>query len=188
MAEIKDPQWAQTYFDRGIDTHNRRIFLTDIEEDSAMDVIKALYYLDTINDDPIELFICSYGGSVAHCLAIFDIIKTLSCPVHTFAFGVCQSAAPLLLAAGAKDQRWVAEHTQLMTHQYSETLSGRGSSLAVDLKQGQNLDDKWNELLASLSSKTPKFWKDKSSKVADFYFSADDAIAWGIADSIWKEK
>lgn len=188
MSEPTDPQWASTYFERGIDTRNRRIFLTDIEEESAMDVIKALYYLDTISDEPVELFICSYGGSVAHCLGVYDIIRTLSCPVHTFAFGVCQSAAPLLLASGEPGQRWVAEHTQLMTHQYSETISGRGTSLQVDLKQGMALDTRWNELLASHSSKTVKFWKDRSSKIADFYFSADDAIQWGIADSIWKEK
>lgn len=188
MSENLDPQWASIYLDKGIDTRNRRIFLNDINEDSAMDVIKALYYLDTISDEPLELFICSYGGSLDHCMAIYDILQTLKCQVRTFAFGVCMSAAPLLLSAGDKGQRWVTEHTQFMVHQYSSTISGTGESMQSELKQDLRVDKKWCEILSSHSSKTTKFWVDNCKKSADFYFTAEQAIAWGIADSIWEER
>lgn len=186
---MDNSQWASAYFDHGVDTRNRRVFLGDINEESTAAAIKGLYFLNTIDDkSPIELFICSYGGNVELTLGIYDILHTLDAPVHTFAFGVCQSAAPLLLAAGEPGQRWVSEHTQLMTHEYSDELSGRGAVLANNLKYGQQLDTLWNELLATHSGKDGRFWKSKSSQKTDFFFSAEQAIEWGLADSIWSER
>jgi ATP-dependent Clp protease protease subunit len=181
-------EWASTYFSHGIDTKLRRIFLGEIDETSAMNVVKGLYFLDTIDsDEPIELFINSPGGDVYQCFAIYDVIGTVAAPVHTFAFGMCMSAAPLLLARGEPGQRWVAEHTSFMTHQYSESLEGKGTDLKAGLKQGLGMDARWNELLAEHSTRTVRFWKSKATKTADFYFTADQAIEWGVADSIWSE-
>jgi ATP-dependent Clp protease protease subunit len=182
-------EWASTYFERGIDTKLRRIFLGEIDETSAMNVVKGLYFLNTIDPDgPIELFIKSPGGDVYQCFAIYDVVGTIAAPVHTFAFGMCMSAAPLLLARGEPGQRWVAEHTAFMTHAYSEDLSGKAPDLKAGLRQGLGMDARWNELLAEHSTKAVRFWKSKASKTSDFYFSAEQAIEWGVADSIWSEQ
>ena len=185
---IMDAQWSNTYFERGVDTKNRRVFVGEIDTDSAFVAVQGLYYLDTISDEPIELFICSPGGCVYSCLAIYDILQTLKAPVHTFAFGLCMSAAPLLLAAGEPNHRWVSGHCSLMTHAYADIIEGRGASLKVDLEHGQALDDTWNRLLAQHSSKDFKFWKSKSSRTSNFYFGAEQAIGWGLADAVWSER
>jgi len=184
-----DRAWADTYFERGIDLKSRRIFLSDIEDQSSFDVVKALYFLDAIDSEtPIELFICSPGGSVYHTFAIVDIINTIKAPVHTFAFGSCFSAAPLLLAVGEPGYRWVSENCRLMTHASSDEMSGKVSAMMSEVKETSYMDDKWNALIAERSNMPLRFWRSKSAKASDFYFSAQEAVTWGVADAIWVEK
>ncbi|GAG32922.1 unnamed protein product, partial [marine sediment metagenome] len=98
------------------------------------------------------------------------------------------SAAPLLLAAGTPGHRWVAANTFFMHHQGVDEIEGQVSSLKADLKHMEALDNTWTRLLAGLSNKPIKWWDDRAKKAEDFYFSAEDAIEWGLADSIWNER
>lgn len=190
MKELQfDSEWVNAYFDKGIDVINRRIFLGEIDETTIDYCIKGLYLMQT-NDErkAIELFISSYGGNTYDALALYDIIQTIKCPVHTFAFGKCMSAAPLLLAAGEKGHRWVAEHTFFMHHDGSCEMEGKTTKLEAEMKHLKILEKAWTTLIAKLSNKTFKWWDDRAKKSEDFYFSADEAIDWGLADSIWSER
>ncbi len=189
MAKI-DKEFIETYMDKGIDLANRRIFLIgDLDAESIGNAIKALYLMETESSvEACELFINSTGGSIMDTLALYDVINTVKCPVHTFAVGCCMSAAPLLLAAGEKGERWVGENCMFMTHQGSDDLAGKFSDLQSAVKFNIKLDKVWLELLTKNSKKPFAFWARRSSKGPDFYFGADEAIEWGIADSIWNEK
>lgn len=188
MSKI-DKDWVDAYFDHGVDVANRRVFIGEINEETIGAVIKGLYLMETIDDSkPCEMFISSYGGSVYDALALYDIMNTMTCPIHTFAYGKCMSAAPLLLAAGEKDHRWVAPHVAMMTHDWLDELEGRGTQLAAGVKHGEDLARTWNRLIAQHSNKDFAFWQRLSKKNADYYFTADDAIEFGIADQIWSEK
>lgn len=182
-------EWVAAYFERGVDVTNRRVFLGNIDHESVDAVVKGMYLMETQNHtDPIELFISSYGGEVYDALALYDVIQTLKCPVHTFAYGKCMSAAPLLLAAGEPGHRWVAAHTFFMHHDGADCIEGKTTSLRADMKHLEILDKAWTDLFAQLSNKTFKWWDDRSKRSGDFYFSADEAIEWGIADAIWNER
>src|SRR5690348_12014484 len=81
----------------------RRIFLfKDITSDSTEDIMSKLILLDSISNDPIEFYICSPGGNVDEGLAIYDLMKLLPSPIHTYAMGCVASFATVLLAAGDK--------------------------------------------------------------------------------------
>jgi len=189
MTEFKNSDWVDAYFEKGIDVVNRRVFLGDIEADTIDWAIKGVYLMETNdNESPIELFISSFGGDVYESLALYDIMQTVKCPIHTFAYGKCMSAAPLLLAAGEPGQRWVAPHVALMHHDGASTLEGKGASLLEDVKHTEKLNKQWTELLAGHSNKNFKWWNDRAKRQADFYFSAEEAITWGIADAIWNER
>jgi len=184
-----DSDWVQAYFERGVDVTNRRVFLGDIDEDSVDAAIKGIYLMETQNQEtPIELFISSYGGTIYDALALYDIMQTIKCPIHTFAYGKCMSAAPLLLAAGEPGCRWVAAHVAMMHHDWAEGLEGKGTSLANEVKHGEALGKQWTLLLANRSNKSFKWWHDRGKRPYDFYFSADEAIEWGLADAIWSER
>lgn len=176
------------YFDHGIDLDNRRVFVGDIDSDTVSKIVKGLYLMETEDDtEPCEMFISSYGGSVYEALALYDIMNTIKIPIHTFGYGKVMSAAPLLLAAGEPGQRWVSPHAAFMYHEAADEISGKFRDMTAALKQGQWLDDTWIKLIARHSSKDTRFWKGLNGK-PDFYFGAEEAIEYGIADSIWIEK
>lgn len=188
MAKIAK-ELIETYFDKGIDIGNRRIFLIgEIDDHSVGNVIKALYLIEADSaEKPCELFINSPGGSITAALGLYDTINTIKCPVHTFAVGQCCSAAPLLLACGEPGHRWVGEHCIFMNHEGSEEVSGKFSDLKATVQASFRLDHAWMKLMAKHTKKPLLFWKRKSTG-PDFYFNADQAIEWGLADNIWDEK
>jgi ATP-dependent Clp protease protease subunit len=184
-----DKDWVDAYFENGVDVANRRVFIGDIDEVSVDFAIKGLYLMETKStNEPCEMFISSYGGTIYDALALYDIMNTLRCPIHTFAYGKCMSAAPLLLAAGVPGQRWVAPHVAFMHHDWSDDVEGTGSQLEATIKHLEHVGNIWTRLLAKHSNKDFKWWQARAKKPADFFFSADDAIEWGIADMMWIEK
>jgi ATP-dependent Clp protease protease subunit len=184
-----DSDWVEAYFENGVDVTNRRVFIGDIDAESVGFAIKGLYLMETESDDkPCEMFISSYGGTVYDALALYDIINTISCPVHTFAYGKCMSAAPLLLAAGTAGHRWVAPHVAFMHHDWFDDISGKGTELEAWVKHNESVGKMWTNLLAKHSNKDFKWWHARAKKPADFFFTADEAIEWGLADQVWVEK
>lgn len=184
-----DKDWVDAYFENGVDVANRRVFIGDIDDVSVDFAIKGLYLMDTESKTkPCEMFVSSYGGTLYDALALYDIMNTLSCPIHTFAYGKCMSAAPLLLAAGVPGHRWVAPHVSFMHHDWSAELDGTGSQIEATVKHYEEIGKTWTALLAKHSNKDQRWWNVRAKKPADFFFSAGDAIDWGLADHIWVEK
>ncbi len=184
-----DKEFVDAYFDHGVDVTNRRVFINDITEETISVAVKALYLMETESEDtPCEIFINSGGGDIYECLAFYDIMNTVCCPVHTFGYGKIMSASILLLAAGTPGSRWCAPNTSFMTHDYSVDLSGKGAALRVDMKHNEELNKRWLQLLANHSKRDFRFWKNKSEKVGDSYFDVDEALEFGLADHIWSEK
>ena len=121
-------------------------------------------------------------------LALYDIMQTVKCPIHTFAYGKIMSAAPLLLAAGEPGQRWCTQHVAFMHHDWSAEMSGTGNALNANIKHNNEVNKTWTKLLVKHSNKDNRFWQSKANQAGDFFFGADEAIEWGIVDSIWSEK
>lgn len=184
-----DKDWVDAYFGNGVDIANRRVFIGDIDATSVDYAIKGLYLMETESKtQPCEMFISSYGGNVYDSLALYDIMQTLRCPIHTFAYGKCMSAAPLLLAAGEPGSRWVAPHVAFMHHDWADDLEGKGSELEAAVKHNETIGKIWTTLLAKHSNKDFRWWHHRAKKPADFYFNAEEAMEWGLADSMWVEK
>ena len=185
-----DHQWVDAYFQNGIDIVNRRVFLdSDIDNQSVGNAIKGLYLMETESKtERIEIFISSYGGSIYDALALYDIMNTISCPIHTFAYGVCMSAAPILLAAGEPGYRWVSPSISFMHHDWWAELDGSGKQLTGLVKHFNHISEVWTDILVKHSNKDSRWWNNKAGKGSDFYFHAQEAIEWGLADNIWSEK
>lgn len=181
--------WVGAYFDHGVDVENRRAFLSEITEESAAKIVRGLYLMETLDaETAIELFICSPGGEVEQALGLYDIMKTLKVPVHTFAYGRCMSAAPLLLAAGEPGNRWVSANTMFMIHPASDELEGKVGDLKSQLKYLEQLDKVWIDLFTKHTNKDRTFWARHVAKGTDWYFTAGNAIEYGLADEIWEER
>lgn len=108
----------------------RTVYLNgELTEDTALDVITQMQYLEDVSDEPMILKINSACGSVSAGLAVYDTMQALRCPVTTMAMGVAASMGALLLAAGTKGHRYASPNSRVILHQPVEA----GQKQAIEL-------------------------------------------------------
>ena len=191
MARRITKDWIDAYFEYGVDVFNRKIFLiSDIDECTIGYAIQGMYLMESENkDEPVELFVGSFGGSEYEMFALYDVMNSIKCPVSTCALGKCMSAAPLLVAAGTKGERYATPNTWFMVHQsWDEDMGGRVDEVDRTLKHMKAMEATWYKLMAMHTGKTESFWRKKCSESGDSYFSADEALKYGVIDILWTEK
>ena len=85
---------------------NRIIFINgEINDTLSNLVISELLYLDSLNNNDIDIYINSPGGSVTSGLAIIDTMNFIKSDVRTTVTGMAVSMASLILANGTKGKR-----------------------------------------------------------------------------------
>jgi ATP-dependent Clp protease protease subunit len=188
-ARKQDWNSVEALFEYGVDVDNRRVYLLgDVEEGSIGNAIKALYMLGR-SKETIELFVGSFGGSEYDMFALYDVLQSIACPVSTVAIGKCMSAAPLLVAAGTLGHRWTMGNAQWMIHRgEGDYGASRIETAQADLDHYRSLDTRWFDLMSKHSNKTPGQWRKHCLSVGDKYFSAAEAVEWGLVDHIWDQK
>ena len=164
----------------------RIVFLgSPIDDQIANLVVAQLLYLD--REDPeneIRLYLHSPGGVVYAGLAIFDAMQLVRAPVSTICVGMAASFATVLLAAGAKDRRYVLPNSTVHMHQplLAQGLSGQASDMEIQAKEILRLRDRVNEILVRHTGQNLERIVRDSDR--DMFFSADQAVAYGLADEV----
>ncbi len=162
---------------------NRIIFLKGtVDRDSAYDIITKLLYLDSQNNEEINLYIDSPGGSVISGLAIIDCMDIIHSPVATFCIGSAYSMGAIILASGFKGKRYCLPNSEVMIHAPSGAMEGKADEVMLSSKRLENSKKKLIEILAKNTKKT--------KKQIDNYFRYDnfmnskEALEFGIVDKI----
>lgn len=174
------------YFDVTDNLFRRRTLYLPfaVDEGIISDLIGRMLILS--QEDPkgdINLFVQSWGGSLADCLALYDIMKYIPNDVATYGMGKCTSAGAFLLAAGTKGKRYIFPSTRVMIHQPSVYAGyGKVTDQAISLKN----DQAWKDLFLSRWAKMTNQPLKKAMKDAerDKWFSADEALEYGIVDHV----
>ena len=155
----------------------------EINAETVYSLCRQLRYLQ--REDPegqITIFINSPGGEVNSGLALYDVIKALSCPIRTVCLGTAASMASLLFAAG--DQRDILPHGKVMIHDPLISGGVGGSALAVETVS-KNLLETRRVLGSILAECTGRPLKEIYRKTArDSWFTAREAVDFGLADRI----
>ena len=162
----------------------REIWLTgEITSEVADAVIAQILHLDAEDPDAeITMYIDSPGGSVTAGLSIYDVMQAVSADIHTVCVGTAASMAAVLFAAG--DRREILRHGEVMIHDPLVSGGISGSALTVQDKSNR-LMDKRKLLCGILAQHTGKSVKQIYKVTAkDTYFGAEEAVAFGLADSI----
>lgn len=162
----------------------RIIFLgEDVNEHTANLVVAQLLHL--AYEDPkkdIKLYINSPGGSVYDGFAIYDTMQYIAPDVMTIGIGVQASMGAFLLSSGTKGKRFVLPNSRLMIHQPSSGTQGKITDQEISLREGIYLKHRLNEILAkNTGQKLARIEKDTDR---DFWMSAEEAVAYGLADDV----
>src|SRR5688572_11071321 len=98
---------------------NRVIFLVgEINHVSAARVYMQMLYLQSQKrDQDINLYINSPGGVVDDTLAMYDIMRFLTCDIATYCIGRAESGGAVIFMAGKKGKRYILPNAKVMIHQ-----------------------------------------------------------------------
>lgn len=156
-----------------------------IDEQQSFQLVSALLYLDSLDCTEITLLIHSAGGSVQEGLTIYDTIRTLKSPVKTVAVGYVASMASVILSAGTPGRRFALPSSTIMIHEplvseISYTNVSQVIELGESLKQTK---EQINSILAQTTKKDIQIINNDTRQ--NKYFTAEEAIQYGLIDGLW---
>ena len=160
----------------------------EINSDTASKLIQKLMYLDSKDLEEITLYINSPGGEVMSGLAVYDYIKIMKSPVRTVTIGDAASMGAIIFLAGEK--RDMLPHTRILIHDPSYGHLDVSGKKPHEIQRGVDSLNKIRETLAEIiSEKTNKSLDEIYGITAeDNYFTAEEAIDFGLATGIFKGK
>jgi ATP-dependent Clp protease protease subunit len=163
---------------------DRIVFIDgEIHDLSADLVVAQLLFLDGQDTDKdINLYVNSPGGSVTAGLAIYDTMQYVKSGIQTICLGQAASMAALLLTAGSPGQRFILPSARVLIHQPWGGAQGQARDIGIQSKEILRL----KKLTIDYFSKHTRQDREKiaSDMERDFYMSAQDAVNYGMVDSI----
>jgi ATP-dependent Clp protease, protease subunit len=166
--------------------YDRIIYLGDeFTPETCNSIITQLLYLNNINNDPIDIYINSPGGTVVDGLSVIDTINLIDSPVNTICTGLAASMGAVLLSCGEKGNRAVLPHSRVMIHQVSSGMAGTYSDLEIELKQTERCKQDIYKILSENLNKP----YEEIERLCDRnnWFIGQEAVDLGIADKVLKK-
>ncbi|MDR1838880.1 MAG: ATP-dependent Clp protease proteolytic subunit [Treponema sp.] len=167
---------------------DRIVFLDGEINDITADLVVAqLLFLDGQDTEKdINLYINSPGGSVTAGLAIYDTIQYVKSGVQTICLGQAASMAALILTAGSAGKRMVLPSSRVLIHQPWGGAQGQARDIGIQSREIIRLKKMTINYFAYHTGKTVE--QIASDMERDLYMSAEDAVAYGVADSILRRE
>lgn len=164
---------------------NRRIFLSDaVDQNTAKEIIKQLWFLDWQNDKPILLIINSPGGAVDAGFAIWDQVKAIKSPVYTLVSGLAASMGSLLSLVAEKGKRFATAHSRIMIHQplINGVIQGQATDLDIQAKEILKTRKLIEQIYMDATGKS----RDVISKSIDRdnWMNVEEAKEFGLLDKV----
>ena len=176
------------YGERAYDIYSRllkdRIILLsgEIDDISANTIIAQLLYLDSQNNEKINLYINSPGGSVTAGMAIYDTMNYIKSDVSTICIGIAASMEAFLLSSGKKGLRFSLPNSEVMIHQPLGGAQGQATEIKIHAEHILKTRDKLNSILAKNTKKS--LHQIELDTERDNFLSATEALEYGIIDKI----
>ncbi|MEL7645076.1 MAG: ATP-dependent Clp protease proteolytic subunit [Anaerolineaceae bacterium] len=162
----------------------RIIFVGSAINDQVANLVVAqLLYLSREDPDKsIQMYINSPGGSIYSGLAILDTMQMIPNKISTVAVGVTASFGTVLLAGGAKGQRYALPHATIHMHQPLGGAEGQATDIEIMAKEILRLKDALNNFFAEVTGQPIDVIKRDTDR--DFFLTAEQAVSYGIVDKV----
>ena len=166
---------------------DRIIWLAGPVNDRMSTVVQAqLMFMDNQEVKDITLHVDSPGRSVKSGLSIVDVMDYISSDCITVNTGMAASMGSILLGAGTKGKRASLKSSRVMLHQVSTGASGNIQDIRRSIAEGEKYNTILFDMLGKFTNKDPKQVMEDANR--DLWLNAEEALAYGIIDSIITEK
>ena len=132
------------------------------------------------------MYINSPGGSVYDGLGIFDTMQHVKPNINTVCVGLAASMGAIILAAGTKGKRSSLRHSRIMIHQPLGGARGQASDIRIQADEILYLKERLNSELSERTGKDLETIKEDTDR--DFYMSPQEAVDYGLIDSVLDKK
>ena len=167
---------------------DRIIFLgEEVTDVSANLIVAQMLFLEA--EDPskdIHFYINSPGGSVSAGFAIYDTMQYIKCDVSTICIGMAASMGAFLLSGGTKGKRLALPNAEIMIHQPSGGARGQETEIRIVAENILKTRNKLNEILAANTGKSVEEISRDTER--DNYMTAQEAVAYGLIDSVVEKR
>ncbi|MDX1986768.1 MAG: ATP-dependent Clp protease proteolytic subunit [Candidatus Obscuribacter sp.] len=143
---------------------------------------------------PITLYINSPGGSCSDGLAIYDVMRSLTCPVYTVAIGLAASMGAFLLSSGKRGHRYAMPNAKIMIHQplvpggQGGGISGQATDIMIAAKDINDLKRRLNKIMAANCGEGMTERRMANLTNRDNSMWPEQAIKLGLIDNILQPK
>lgn len=158
---------------------------TDVNEHSASLLVAQLLFLES--EDPesdILFYINSPGGSVTAGMAIYDTMQFIKPDVSTIVMGQACSMGSLLASAGAAGKRLILPHARHMIHQPSGGTHGQATDIEIQAREILKMKKYLTEIYVKHNSVGKTYDEFAADMERDFFMSAEESVAYGLADRV----
>ncbi|MEK5494306.1 ATP-dependent Clp endopeptidase proteolytic subunit ClpP [Paenibacillus sp. FSL R7-0297] len=154
-----------------------------IDDGLANSIIAQLLFLAADEPDKdIQMFINSPGGSTTAGFGIYDTMQVIKPQVNTICTGFAASFASLLLLAGATGKRSALPNSEIMIHQPHGGAQGQASDIAISARRILQIRHKIVQITAERTGQPAE--KVEKDMDRDYFMSAEEALEYGIIDTI----
>jgi ATP-dependent Clp protease protease subunit len=149
--------------------------------------VQKIVYFDGQSSEDITIFINSPGGVISSGLAIYDAMQYAKSDVRTVCMGLAASMAAVILCAGAKDKRQTWANSRVMIHQplISGNFFGPASEIKIQAEEMLKVRDRLNHILSDHTGQPLKKIEEDTDR--DYFMSAEEAVKYGVVDTLIKK-
>ncbi len=168
---------------------DRAIFLwEDVNDKTAKAVVQQILYFDSLNDEEITFYINSPGGSISAGLAIYDAMQFAKSDIRTVCMGQAASMGAVLLCAGSAGKRDVWENARVMIHQplIGGQMYGPASDIEIQAEEMLRIRKILNSIISEHTGASISQIEDDTDR--DNFLAADEAVKYGLADTVVRKK
>lgn len=158
---------------------------TDVNEHSASLAVAQLLFLEAEDPDKDILFyINSPGGVVTAGMAIYDTMQFIKCDVSTVVMGQACSMGSLLAQAGTPGKRLILPSARHMIHQPSGGARGQATDMLIQVEEILKMKKYLTQVYVNHNSAGKTYEQLATDMERDNFMSAEEAVAYGLADRI----
>ena len=158
---------------------------TDVNNHSAGLIVAQMLFLEA--EDPerdIIFYINSPGGSVTDGMSIYDTMQYIRPDISTIVMGQACSMGSLLAQAGANGKRFILPNARHMIHQPSGGARGQATDIQIQAQEILKMKQYLTEIYVKHNTASKTFEQLSSDMERDFFMSAEEAVAYGLADRV----
>jgi ATP-dependent Clp protease protease subunit len=177
--------------ERSYDIYSRlmrdRVILLEgeVHDQMANLIVAQLLFLESEDSTKdISMYINSPGGSVTAGMAIYDAMQFISPDVQTIVMGQACSMGSLLAQAGAKGKRSILPNARHMIHQPSGGARGQATDMQIQVNEIMAMKKALTQIYVVHNSAGKLYEEIAKDLERDFFMSAYDAVAYGLADKL----